>query len=141
MYLSLYFKQHRSEYYRLLDLVRHEGDWEAWVDFFLEGVLKTATHAVQTARALVELFERDESVVRDQGRPSITLLEVFRCFYKRVLASLPVICRETGLSFPTANKAVCRLSELGIIQEVTGHRRGRIYAYKRYLEILNRDLP
>ena len=76
LYLSLYFKQHREEYYRLLERVRTAGDWEAWLDFFLEGVATTATSAVDTAQRLVTLFKGDTARVQATGRGAATMLGV-----------------------------------------------------------------
>lgn len=137
LYLSLYFKQHRSEYYRLLDLVRTDGDWEAWVDFFLEGVEITASNAVETARRLVALFQRDEQKIQSLGRSASTPLRVFRALCGRPLLSLNQTCKRTDLSFPAAGKAMETLIELGLVQEITGKRRNRVFAYQQYLNILS----
>jgi len=137
LYLSLYFKRHRSEYYRLLDTVRQDGDWEAWVDFFLEGVEQTANNAVQTAQRLVRLFKEDSSRIQNLGRQAATALRVFDVLRERPLLTVGEVCRRTGLSFPTATKGVNALEKLGIVREITGQRRNRVYAYRRYLDILN----
>ncbi len=137
LYLSLFFKQHRSEYYRLLDLVRAEGDWEAWLDFFLEGVKHTANNAVDTAKRLLSLFNDDEQRIRKaQGTTSATL-QVFSAFCRRPLISINEVCQKTDLSFPTVNSAVRKLKDIGILREITGKRRNRIFAYQAYLDILN----
>jgi len=137
LYLSLYFKQHRAEYYRLLDLVRREGDWEAWIDFFLEGVEQTASNAVETARRLVALFQEDERTIQGMGRRASTVLRVFRVFCERPLISLNQMCERTGLSFPAASKAVGVMVTAGILREITGQRRNRVFAYGKYLAILS----
>ncbi|RMH08363.1 MAG: Fic family protein [Nitrospirae bacterium] len=137
LYLSLYFKQHRQEYYRMLNQVRTVGDWEAWVDFFLEGVEKTAANAVDTARRLVALFQSDELAIQDMGRRSSTALRVFRVFCERPLLGVKQACERTGLSFPAVSKAVDELTRAGILREITGQRRNRIFAYERYLAILS----
>jgi Fic family protein len=137
LYLSLFFKQHRETYYRLLDRVRTEGDWEAWVDFFLEGVRDTAGNAVETARRLIALFEADQQRVQTLGRSASSTLRVFQAFKERPLLTVGRISERTGLSFPAANQAVARLAELGIVREITGRRRERVYAYDQYVAILN----
>lgn len=137
LYLSLYFKQHRAEYYRLLDLVRTEGDWEAWLDFFLEGVEQTATNAVETAKRLLALFQKDEQKIQQSQRSASTTLRVFRVFCERPLATLNQLCGRTGLSFPAAAKSMHTLENLGIVREVTGQRRNRVFAYQDYLNILS----
>lgn len=100
LYLSLYFKQHRSEYYRLLNLVRTEGNWETWLDFFLEGVEQIASNAVETAKRLLSLFQQDEQKIQTLGRSAFTPLRVFRVLCEHPLATLNRICESTGLSFP-----------------------------------------
>lgn len=137
LYLSLYFKQNRSEYYRLLDLVRMEGDWEGWLDFFLEGVEQTANNAVATAKRLLTLFREDERRIQDAGRRASTTLRVFRVLCEHPLTSLKYVCERSGLSFPAAGKAMEALVALGIAREVTSRRRNRAFAYERYMNILN----
>jgi Fic family protein len=137
LYLSLYFKQHRPEYYRLLDVVRAEGDWEAWLDFFLEGVEDTAINAVRIAQALVELFKQDTARVQGAGRMASSALRVFNALCERPITTLNDVCKRTGLSFPTATKGTEKLMNLGIVKELTGGRRNRLFAYDRYLAILN----
>lgn len=137
LYLSLYFKQHRAEYYRLLDLVRSEGEWETWVDFFLEGVEQTASNAVQTAKRLVALFKEDEQRVQTLGRTAASTLRVFRILCERPIVTLNQVCDRAGVTFPTAAKGMEGLARLGIGHELTGQRRNRVFAYDRYLAILN----
>ncbi|MHB8860001.1 MAG: Fic family protein [Thermoleophilia bacterium] len=137
LYLSLFFKEHREEYYRLLDMVRTEGDWEAWLDFFLEGVEKTAQNAVQTAERLVAVFHEDEGRVQAQGRAASTALRVFNALRERPLTSVNEVSSRTGLSFPASAKGMDLLVSIGVAREITGKRRNRIFAYDRYLEILN----
>ena len=137
LYLSLYFKQNRAEYYRLLDTVRYDGDWEAWLDFFLEGVRTTATGAVETANRLVALFQEDAARIHSLGRSAPNTLRIFNAFRSRPVASIKDIRRRTGVAAPTAGRAIDALEELGIVQEITGRQRDRIFVYRRYLNILN----
>ncbi|MCX7819355.1 MAG: Fic family protein [Kiritimatiellae bacterium] len=137
LYLSLYFKRHRQEYYRLLDLVRQEGDWETWFDFFLEGVAETAASAVSTAHRLLELFQSDHHRVTQLGRSAANALRVFDAFRARPLATVNSLAARARISFPTAARAVEALGRLGIVRELTGRKRERIFAYQRYLDILN----
>jgi Fic family protein len=137
LYLSLYFKQHRAEYYRLLELVRAEGDWEAWLDFFLEGVEQTATNAVQTAKRLLGLFQQDERSIQQSQRRASTTLRVFRVLCERPLVTVNQVRKRTGLSFPAAAKSLRMLEDLGIVREVTGQRRNRVFAYQQFLAVLS----
>ena len=137
LYLSYYFKQHRDEYYRLLDTVRTEGDWEAWLDFFLEGVESTAGSAVDTAHRLLALFRDDAARVQTLGRAAANALRVFDALRDRPLATLNALTERTGASYPTVARAVESLESLSIVREITGRKRERVFAYMRYLAILN----
>ena len=137
LYLSLYFKQHRSEYYALLNHVRRTGDWETWIAFFLEGVRATAEGAVATTRRLAEMFESDRAVVqRSAGRRAGSALRVHAALEVRPLLSLTEVCARTGLSFPTAASAMQHLVEAGIARELTGRRRNRLFVHDQYLALL-----
>ncbi len=136
LYLSLYFKQNRTEYYRLLNIVRTEGDWEAWLDFFLEGVELTANNAVETAQRLLVLFREDAQRIQQAGRGASSAFRVFDALRGRPLLTIRRVCDRTGLSFPAAAKAMETLCELGIAREVTGRRRNRIFAYDECLAVL-----
>ena len=136
LYLSLYFKQHRDEYYRLLDTVRRDGDWEAWLDFFLEGVAQTAGAAVDTAQRLLKIFSEDEEKVALGGRGA-GALRTYRALRERPVATIQDLAKRAGLSFPTASKAVGALAKAGILREMTGGRRDRVFVYGRYLDVLN----
>jgi len=137
LYLSLYFKQHRAEYYRQLDSVRTTGDWEAWLDFFLEGVTETAGGAVDTAHRLLAIFQTDAERIRGLGRAAANALRVFDALRRRPVADIDHLARETGVAYSTAARAVEALVELDILRELTGRRRSRVFAYDRYLATLS----
>ncbi len=137
LYLSLYLKQRRADYYALLDLVRQQGDWEAWLAFFLEGVRATAEGAVETAQRLSRMFRRDRGIIETKGRRAGSALRLHEAIKARPILSMTEICRVTGLSFPAASSAMDLLVELGIARELTGKRRNRLFVYKRYLATLN----
>ncbi len=137
LYLSLYLKQHRSVYYDLLDRVRANGDWEAWVDFFLEGVESTALGAVETARRLVALFDADTARVQQTGRSAANTLRVLAALRQRPMLTLGQLCANASMTFPTASKAMQRLGDAGIVRELTGQRRHRVFIYDAYLAVLN----
>jgi Fic family protein len=137
LYLSLYFKQHRAVYYELLDRVRGDGDWEVWVDFFLEGVEQTANGAVQTARRLMALFQQDTQRAQVAGRGAANVLRALDALRQRPMSSLRQLCEDTGMAFPTASKSMQALMTLGIARGLTGQRRNRVFVYDSYLNILN----
>ena len=137
LYLSLYFMQNRYVYYRLLDEVRMTGNWEAWMEFFLEGVRQTAELAVSTARRLTDMFDGDRERIIRIGRAANSALRVQQALKERPVATLPALCERTGLTFPTVSSALNRLIELGVVREATGAARNRIFVYDRFLSVLN----
>jgi Fic family protein len=137
LYLSLYFKQNRPTYYELLDRVRREGDWEAWLTFLLEGVKQVADGAVGTTERLGALFQADRSRIEPTGRRAGSVLRVHDVLKARPIQTLSGVRKATGLSFPTVSSAVDVLMELGIARELTGKPRNRLFAYDGYLAILN----
>ena len=136
LYLSLYFKQHRSDYYDLLNQLRHRGDWEKWLAFFLEGVRSTATGAVETAQRLSELFASDRAALEQQGRRAGTLLRVHEELMRQPILSLSEIRKRTALAFTSVSAAMTLLLKRGIAREITGKRRNRLFVYDKYLSIL-----
>ena len=138
LYLSLYFREHRSEYYRLLDVVRTDGDWEAWIDFFLDGVEQTARGAVATANELLALVRRDRLRIAALPRSSTAAGQVFGVVSDRPITSVPEAARRLGVSVPTVTRGISALVEAGVVREVTGRRRDRLYAYDEYLTVLTR---
>lgn len=137
LYLSLHFKQHRPVYYDLLGGVRGDGDWEGWLEFFLEGVGVTAEGAVSAAQRLSALFKTDRERVVPTGRRAGSALRVFDALRARPVSSVQQPTQLSGLTFPTASSAVDVLVSLGIAREMTGRRRNRIFIYDGYLDILN----
>jgi len=137
LYLSLYLKQHRQDYYALLDRVRRDGDWEAWLTFFLEGVRVTAEGAVETAQRLAGIFREHRAAIETKGRRAGSALRVHEALKARPILSMPEICHTTGLSFPAASSAMDLLVEMKIARELTGKRRNRLFIYDRYLAVLN----
>ena len=137
LYLSLYFKQHRGDYYDLLNHVRRTGDWEAWIAFFLEGVRTTAEGAVATSHRLVEIFAADRAETeRRAGRRAGSVLRLHDALKQRPILSLTEVAAHTTLSFPTAASAMQFLVERGIARELTGRSRNRLFVYDRYLSVL-----
>lgn len=137
LYLSLYFKEHRALYYEHLTRVRATGDWESWVDFFLEGVERTAGQAVETARRLATLFQSDEASLRELGRRGVGAAKVLSTLRERPLLTLNHLTRSQKISFPAASKAMLALVDRGIAREITGQRRNRVFVYDGYLKLLN----
>ncbi len=143
LYLSLYFKTHRQYYYELLNGIRLSGNWEAWLDFFAEAVIVTATQAVDTAKQLVDLSNEDRESISGLGRAAASALRVHRTLMERPITDSNWLVKKTGITPPTVNKCLGHLERLGIIRELTSRKRNRVFSYSGYLEIMNQgtELP
>src|SRR5208282_4160844 len=137
LYLSLYFKTHRTTYYDLLDRVRVKGDWEVWLEFFLTGVKETADQAASAARRIVALFEEHQRQIETLGRPAASVLRVFQHMQRNRIVSIPATAQKIGISAPTVAKSLEHMRRLGILREITGRERHRLFVYEPYLAILN----
>jgi len=137
LYLSLYFKTHRQHYYELLNNVRLTGDWEAWLDFFADAVIYTATQAVETAQRLMNLSARDGKHINGLKRISGSAHLIHKAFLERPIASPNWIQEKTQLAPATVNACLRKLEQLGIVKEITGQKRNRLYSYGEYIHIMN----
>lgn len=138
LYLSLYFKQRRGEYYSLLGQLREYGDWELWLRYFIDGVLWTAEDCIATAEVLTEQIDRDRDQLLSLGRQRDSAIGVLEAFGRRPMLNLRELCSISGLSFGAASSAVDSLIGAGIVRERTGHRRNRIFSYDAYIEVLSK---
>ncbi len=137
LYLSLYLKTHRGDYYRLLQEVREHGAWEAWLEFFLDGVTEIANQAFDAADRIIRLFKRDRDLIAEKSDRAGTALRVHEYLQQHPFSTSGMLVERTGLSRPTIQAALDILEGLGIIEEVTGKQRRRVYGYAAYLDILN----
>jgi len=136
LYLSLYLKAHRAEYYDRLQAVRTDGDWEGWLRFFLTGVVEVADEATNTARAILDMREAHRQRVGDAcGGTGLALLELL---YATPLVTPRVVQERLGCAYGTASKLVTRFAELGLLRETTGQQRNRRYRYEPYLALFPR---
>jgi Fic family protein len=137
LYLSLYFKQNREQYYELLQRVRTHGDWESWVEFFLKGVCEVAESAADAADRLHHLFEKDRSEISEARRVSAPMLRMHELLKHKMVVSSTLAMKELNLTRPTALKALGNLRDRGIVREITGKERYSLFAYQKYIDILN----
>ena len=119
--------------------MRLTGDWETWLRFFLTGVAETAVQAADTARALMEVAAADEKRIQAIGKAAGSALRVHRVLQAQPLISIAGASKRLNLSFPTVTASLKHLEKLGIVRETTGSKYGRLYAYVRYLKILNAE--
>lgn len=136
LYLSLYFKTKRADYYRLLQEVRERGTWETWLEFFLDGITATADEAVATATGISELLESDFQKIRASGKFTGSLQQIFDLLKKNPYVTAAATAKKTRLTLPTVNSTLGTLEELKILREITGRKRDRVYEYDAYVSIL-----
>ncbi|ARN57191.1 Fic family protein [Sedimentisphaera salicampi] len=143
LYLSLYFKTHRQRYYDLLNTVRLTGNWEAWLGFFADAVIYTANQAVGTAQKLKQLSEADAQQINGLKRISGSAHLIQKAMLERPIASPNWLQEKTNLAQSTVNSCLRELEKLGIVKELTGRKRNRLYSYAEYLSIMNEgtELP
>ena len=136
LYLSLYFKQHRADYYRHLQQVRQTGDWETWLMFFLRGITETAEQAIATANSISTLFKEDGETINQLGRIAKSCQQVYAHLQEHGIAAIQTTSKKLEINRTTVNRCLTLLLEKGIVEELTGYKRNRLYAYRRYIQIL-----
>jgi Fic family protein len=138
LYLSLYFKEHKAEYYDHLQRIRTEGAWLEWLLFFFRGVEDVAQRAGETIRAIRELFDRHHAIIVEKGGRGVgAMFRVFEIAKKEAVVGIPELVKRTGLTHPTISQAVRKLVDLGVLFEVTGRARDRRYLYREYVSVLS----
>jgi Fic family protein len=137
LYLSLYFKTHRQAYYDFLNRVRMDGDWEIWLDFFADAVISTAGQAVDTVQRLQALAQRDREAIQSLGRAAGSALRLHHELLHHPVSNGKTLVQKTGLTLMTVNKSLDHLCKLGIVRELTGQQRYRVFSYPQYVAILN----
>ena len=136
LYLSLFFKRNRDDYYRLLNEVRTEGDWESWIRFFLEGIATIAKEATDTARDLFALVRADRARALAAPASSVMAVRLFEALGQHPIVTIARVTELLEVTKPTATRAVNTLVDAGILTEITGRRRDRTYSYAAYLDRL-----
>jgi len=139
LYLSVAFKRHRQEYYQRLSEVRTRGDWEGWTAFFLRCVREAAEDGVETARKLFDLLGKDQRVVLHHEAATLTTVQLLNLLSEHPMITLLGAMKLLDTTKPTAAKAIDALCKAGVLREITGKRRDRIYAYRAYLNVLSQD--
>ena len=138
MYLSGYLKQHQAEYYRRLSAIRTQGDWEAWVTFFLEGVAVAAGDAERNIIEVASLVAADRKRLLQSPKAGPASYRLFEMLPMMPRFTIERVRRQLDTSFPTATAAVKVLEGLGIVAEMTGQKKNRSYSYQAYVELLSR---
>jgi Fic family protein len=138
LYLSLFFKNNRVEYYDRLNAVRQKGDWEGWLDFFLHGVAETADQVVMTSQKISQLFASDRIKIAALKRAAISATEVHEILRKQAMISAIEAAKILEVTIPTARNALQNLQKLGIVKDISGRGKERIYVYTELVTLLER---
>jgi len=136
LYISHFFKQNRQEYYELLQRVRDHGEWENWIKFFLKGIATVSNEATETARTIVTLREQHRRTVTETfGRAAGNGLRVLEKLYERPFITVSQVADLINVTYPPANELVARFVGAGILREVTGQERYRVFRYGPYIDL------
>ena len=138
VYLSGYLKQHQAEYYRRLSAIRTDGDWEGWVAFFLEGVAVASADAERSIIDVASLITADRKRLLDSAKAGPISYRLFELLPMMPRFSVEHVRQRLETTFPTASAAVSLLEDLGVVVELTGQKKNRIYSYQAYVELLSR---
>ena len=140
LYLSYFFREHRSQYYALLQGVRDKGDWESWLDFFLQGVAEVSREATATVRRIASLAEEHRLTISNElGRLAGNGHRLLEDLFRRPYTTVRDVQKTLNVTYPSANNLVSRLVDIGILKEFTGHSRNRVFFYEPYVEIFRTD--
>ena len=138
LYLSLYFKNNRQEYYDRLNAVRQTGDWEGWLEFFLTGVAQTADQVVETSQAISAFFAADRTKTESLKRAGISARQVHGLLRSKAIVSAIDAAKALNITVPTARAALNNLKDLGIVRDISGKGKERLYLYGGLVEILEK---
>lgn len=142
LYLSHFFRQHRHAYYDHLQAVRERGEWEAWLAFFLRGVISVAAEAAETARRIQLLRENHrQAITEGLGRAAGNGHRVLESLFDRPIVAVADVQKMTGTTYAAANNMVARLVDLGVLVEMTGYARNRRFRYEPYVRLFLDDVP
>lgn len=136
LYLSLYLKQNRHTYYELLQEVRLFGTWETWLEFFLMGIYQSSKQAVETAQRIHDLFTEDLEKIAHLGRARFSCEQTLEYMKRLPQVTVPLLAKALEITAPTARSALNHLKSIGVLEEISGKKRDKIYIYRKYLDIL-----
>lgn len=136
LYLSLYLKQNRHVYYELLQEVRLHGTWETWLEFFLEGIYRSSKQAISTANLINHIFDQDQLKIATLGRARFSCKQTLEYMKRLPQVTVQLLANELSITAPTARSSLNHMVELGILEEISGKKRDKVYVYRNYLNIL-----
>ena len=138
LYLSDFFERNRTSYYDALMRVRVSNDMIHWVRFFLQGVAETATKGRNVFKEILALRTDAEHKLLSLGKRAPNAKQALNLLYRRPMLSATDLEHGLGVSHPTANALLRDFIRLGILREITGAARHRLYVFETYLELFTR---
>jgi Fic family protein len=136
LYLSIYFKKNRTEYYDRLNAIRLKNDWEGWTRFFLQGIVETSSEATETAKRIIEIHRKFYNLMIEKEIAAPSILRLFDVLFQKPMLSTKDIAQKLDVSRQTANTLAGKLLDIGVVKEITGQQRHRVFAFKEYLDVI-----
>ena len=135
LYMSTFFERHRTSYYDSLSMVRISNDLEQWITFFLSGIADTAQHGIEIFREIISLRQEYEERILTLGSRAKNAHRLLRSMFAQPIINAKLATKELGMAFSSANLLLKSLTELGILKEVTGYSRNRLFVLEKYLNL------
>jgi len=139
LYLSKFIKQNQQTYYECLSNIHSKGDYETWIKFFLTGVIETAQEAVEIARSITAIREEDLKKINAMGRTSENALVIYEGLFDKPTISIEEATKKLDISVATSGRLLERLCEEGILSNLDNRTRKKVFIYKRYIDVFNKD--
>ena len=137
LYLSEFFKKYRQEYYDRLNAVHEKDDIESWLKFFLEGIAVTANQAVDTSKKIIKLKDEDTKKILSLGRSASKATLVFNSLFHTPTLTVKAVEKITGLKNPNALLLVSKMIKMGILKEIPGRKRNKVFRYQNYVNLFD----
>jgi len=138
LYLSDFFEKNKGAYYDALTGVRTSDDLEHWIKFFLVGVAETAKNSKATFEKIIKLRERSEQKIMTLGKRAKIGQELLRYLYSQPILNVGQVVKELKITQPSANALVAQFENIGILKEVTGFKRNRLFEFSEYLKLFEK---
>lgn len=139
LYLSYYLKAHRAEYYDRLMAIRNAGDWEGWLRFFLRGVYEVSQASTSTARLILDMRERHRVSIAEKLSNSTNGLKLLDYLFEKPMVSVRDAQQVMDVSYVTASSVINNMEKAGLLVEITGQKRNKVFRYEPYIAMFSRQ--
>ncbi len=135
LYMSTFFERHRTSYYDSLSIVRSSNDLDQWIVFFLSGIIETAQHGIEKFREIVSLRQEYEERILKLGSRAKNAHKLLRFMFAQPIINVNSAVQELEMVFSSTSQLLKSLVELGILKEITGFSRNRLFVLEKYLDL------